>query len=181
VGKGYNHHVKDTLVPSQIFEGFYSIIKTLDKGYAVTGTTALLPKTQAWVVKTDSMGCATVNCPSLNFTKYAFAYTESTVSVVTGTIASDDTGLSEILSNEMIMTISPNPADSKTTVIVKAGNSSSLRLTLSDIAGNDVSSISLNNEEKAEVITSNYKPGLYFLSLCKGPLKLVTQKLIILR
>lgn len=61
-------------VPSSGFtwEAFYGIESTPEDGYILCGNPSLMPKAEAWVVKTDSLGCELSSCMSSSGIKENF-------------------------------------------------------------------------------------------------------------
>jgi len=81
-----------------------------------------------------------------------------------------------------ILSVYPNPAKSYTTVRYKMSNESDLQLVLYDLLGKEKETYPLPSASGIlRLDLSQYKPGVYFLTLKSGRKTMLTRRLIIVR
>lgn len=137
-------------------EVFFGIEKTPEGGYIMCGNAQQQPKAQAWVVKTDSLGCILDNC-------------YNPTNIVNTNI------------DKFTLNIYPNPSSSVIKVELSDNNASTplsviryYKIKITDIVGKEV----LKEKYKEETDISLLENGIYFLSIYKGNTLLGTKKLI---
>ncbi len=137
---------------------FWGVIPTQDKGFLAYGFA--VPETQdAWLVKTDSLGCEVENC----------------VMVTT----------EEIPEKEYRLRCSPNPAQEEVTVYYKLpdSNSTSTAIVLYTLTGQKLYSIRLGNDNKDTITVdvSTLPVGIYIYALEQEGKTIAHQKIAIAR
>lgn len=133
-------------------EGFYGIEKTFDGGYIVCGDIAGKPKSEAWVVKTDSSGCDLSAC--------MFSGIEE-----------------KNLMKDFVFNIYPNPNSGKFTVeLNNFKNINDYWISLIDIYGREILKIKpTSNKTSIENISS----GIYIVKLTQNESLIKNIKIVI--
>ena len=132
-------------------EGFYGIEKTYDGGYIVCGDIAGKPKSEAWVVKTDSSGCDLSAC--------MFSGIEE-----------------KNLMKDFVFNIYPNPNNGKFTIETeKLNNTKGYELIFRDILGIEIKRVQLTN---FSLTIDNLPTGMYIVELLYNQLKISTKRVV---
>jgi hypothetical protein len=178
--RDYNNYNKNQMVGTfnngRINEMFNSIIRTKDNGFILGGSTYLLTKPPAWVVKTDSMGCASSACPSFTFTKNPFIILQHTLSLANGTTGVEyDVSIKENEKETYQISIYPNPFEDK--IFIDVINKNGLHYSITNLLGDEVLSGRLVQLEN-EISANELKPGVYLVSILNNNQKVLVRKII---
>ncbi len=173
----------DHLPPGNLskIEQFYGIDKTLDKGFILCGNIIAPPsnKSQAWAVKTDSMGCVTPGCASTIMQVDSIVYPpppppppiDTTIITV---------GIKEIIFEKNNLRIYPNPVSQVLKIAIANFNTAeknTYHLEIINTLGQSVlKSKALSFLSEMDV--SALQNGIYFLQVFNQNKLLVTEKFV---
>lgn len=137
--------------PNNYFEGLYGIETSFDGGYIACGDVAYKPKSDAWVVKTDSSGCDLASCmPS---------------------------GINDFFDNSTGINCYPNPSNGNFLIELTNNNSlSDYEILITDILGRQISSIMPTSNK---IPIKDLKAGIYLIELRSKGLKLTSRKVVV--
>ena len=138
-------------------EAFWGIEKTPEGGYIMCGNAQQQPKSQAWVVKTDSMGCVIGNCNN------------STAGLVSSSAI------------ENTFSIYPNPANERLNISLSPFDSAQgdkKEIKIINVLGEVVSSSLVESTKHSSIDISHFYSGIYFISVYNNKTLLGTKKII---
>ncbi len=145
----YNNYVNN-LNPSSYSETLYGLERTKDGGYIASGGVLNQPKSKAWVIKTDSMGCVSAGCGSL----------------INGTYTAT-TDVQEFSLANASFKVYPNPVISNLTVELNTPVLDNYELQLVNYLGEVILQTTLQ-QPKTELDVSYLPKGIYFVKLFKN-------------
>lgn len=137
--------------PNNYYEGLYGIERSFDGGYIACGDVAYKPKSDAWVVKTDSLGCDLASCMPSGVNEEALKYLD--------------------------FVCYPNPNNGN--FIVEYKNLQALsnhEIVIIDIVGQEILKI-IPSMNKTTI--NNLPSGIYFIELRSKESKLSTYKVVV--
>ncbi len=171
----------DHTVPGNLTEQFYGIDKTLNKGFVLCGNIIAPPsnKSQAWAVKTDSMGCVTPGCANTLMQVDSIVYPpppppppiDTTIITV---------GIKEIIFEKSNLKIYPNPVSQVLKIAIANFNTAeknTYRLEIINTLGQSVLK-SKALSYLTEIDVSDLQNGIYFLQVFNQNKLLVTEKFV---
>ncbi len=172
----YDHTSQSTLA-----EMFYGIDKTLNKGFILCGNIIAPPsnKSQAWAVKTDSMGCVTPGCANTLMQVDSIVYPpppppppiDTTLITV---------GLKEAVFEKNNLRIYPNPVSQVLKIAIANFNTAEkkeYRLEIINTLGQSVLK-SKAISSLSEIDVGALQNGIYFLQVFNQNKLLVTEKFV---
>jgi hypothetical protein len=133
--------------PPSYFEALYGIERTYDGGYIVCGGVMNQPKSKAWVIKTDSMGCVTAGCGS----------------IINGTYTAT-TGVEEFSLANTRFKVYPNPVTSNLTIELNTSVFENTSIELLNTLGQTILTEHLTTRSQL-IDVSNLASGIYFVKL----------------
>lgn len=133
------------------FEGLYGIENSFDGGYIACGDIAYKPKSDAWVVKTDSLGCDTATC--------LFS-----------------SGFNEISNNNFALNVYPNPNSGSFNIEVTENDRVETEISLVNVLGIEIKRYRINS---GSIKAENIPPGIYTLQLFSKGKQVIPKKIIV--
>lgn len=133
--------------PSNYFETFFGLERSLDGGYIACGGIMNQPQGKAWIIKTDSNGCVQTGCGS----------------IINGTYTAT-TDVNENAFLEDGFSVFPNPAKDKLTITYDAPKAENVEAELMNALGQVVFKAHLQGK-LTSIDIQDLPSGLYVLSL----------------
>ncbi len=132
--------------PPSYFEALYGIERTKDGGYIVCGGVMNQPKSKAWVIKTDSMGCVTAGCGS----------------IINGTYTAATTGLEEFSLSNASFKVYPNPFTNQITISIDSPVFEGASIEIINVLGETI--LTERVMANSQILnTSDLTSGIYFV------------------
>lgn len=152
----FDHINNTTSWNNTYLEVFFGIEKTPEGGYIMCGNAQQQPKTQAWVVKTDSMGCVLSNCSTTN--------------------------INELNATIKELNVYPNPATNILNIEYNLLGETIKDIKLINSLGNTVlTTFEFVDKKMAIMDINNLMSGVYSISITNQNNTIITKKIVVIK